>query len=716
MPKFKVSTIFPLVPTEEVSMNLIRYRIFWIGILFLASSCNFSLNSHQGAEKAFVSITVRNSQEAVTMQQNKTADTERTAYPVNNQITSVYLKGNGPQGLFIEKSSTINTFSLELAPGTWTFYAEGRGSNSTPLAAGSLALQLQPGESKNLYLTLIPLEGNGQLSISWTIIGDLAADAYIQFSLTGPQNYSNKIEVPCTQTQLSPLTLSSGNYTITAHIISQNQELCGLTDSVLIMANQETVITLAFSPPTAKVSSTISVPLFIGTGGEILPKSRSIASTVIPFFKVYSEKPFSNGTWYLEGTPIPPNPLVTADSIAVHNLPPTARSYRLDWIGNNGALSNISSTASIIKKDGPLVAPFTWAEKIYSDNLGSHTARIALENCKDIALSTDGSLLALVSKDKNSLGLFSYRGPGSLIPLSSFSSSKDPRFQGPVRLQFIPNTHTLLVLCETTGTLFSFHIDETTYQLSLFESLQSDLLIGAYALALLTPQWSLISNPTKDRVYVVNISNLQNSQILEWASPSISGLERFSKPTCMAINTSNNEVAIGTLGDDSIYIFSFSSETGLGTYTYKLPKELFSTLASLSDPVDMAFTNDGTHLFVLSYYGKALIQLDKDIQSGSYTPVSAIKSGTNNIQGFNYPQRFVIVPNSNFILITANGTGDGISIIQFGTLHTLQWLGYFSYVDEPFGLIKPTALFWDPISQSGVVGSNGEKSLIIISK
>lgn len=697
-------------------MKPIQYGIFWICILLISSSCTISFNSNEGSEKAFVSITVRSSQESSTNQQIKNIGTPKTAFPVNNQITGIYLKGNGPQGLLIEKTSTNNTFTFELAPGTWTFYAEGRASNSIPLAAGSLVLQVKAGDSKNLSLTLLPLEGNGQLSISWTITGDLEANAYVKMSLTGPQNYNTTMEVPCTQAQITPLTLGSGNYTLTAHIISQNQELCGLTDSVLIMANQETAISLVFSPPTAMVSSTISVPLFIGAGGEILPKNRYISLTVTPFFKVYSEKPINSGTWYLEGTPLLPTSLVTTDSIAVQQLSNTRGNYRLDWVGNNGAISNISGTANILKKEGPVVGSLRWSEKIYYDDLGYSNARIAMENCKDITMSSDGSFLALVSKDKNSLGLFSYKGPGTLLPLSSFSTSKDPRFQGPLRLQFIPNTHTLMVLCETTGTLFNFHIDETNFQLSLFQSLQSNLLIGSSALALLTPQWGLICNPSQDRVFLVNLNNLQTTQIFEWASPSFSGLENFSKPASIAINTCENEVAIGTLGDDSIYIFTFSSETGAGTFSYKLGKEVFSSLANLSDPVDMAYTNDGTQLFVLSYYGKALIELDRDPVTNIYTPVSSIKSGTNGIQGFNYPQRLVIIPNSNLILITSNGIGDGISVVQFETGQPLHWLGYFSQVDEPFCIIKPTALFWDPISQSGVIGSGGEKAFLIISE
>jgi hypothetical protein len=92
----------------------------------------------------------------------------------------------------------------------------------------------------------------------------------------------------------------------------------------------------------------------------------------------------------------------------------------------------------------------------------------------------------------------------------------------------------------------------------------------------------------------------------------------------------------------------------------------------------------------------------------------AIKSGSGGVMGFNYPQRLAIAAEKNLLFISGNGTGDGLSVVQYVPGSPLNWLGNFPVVDEPFGLAKPTALLWDTASQSCIVGSGLEKSLLIL--
>jgi len=681
--------------------------------LFTGCTASFSGTS-DNTEKALLTIAVSKPPEILSAPQSYEPGTPRTALPADNMITTIYIKGSGPQGMTIEKTSTLSTVSLELSPGIWSFQAEGRSANGLTLAVGSLTVQVKSGERLQANLALLPLSGAGRLNISWAIQGDLGPDAIVHYNLKGPQDYNNSFTASATASRIDPIELSAGSYILTATISANGIDLCGLAESILILANQETTLHLSFAPPLATVQSTISVPIILGPPVELLPRTRYVSVNTLPLFALYPATIIQKSSWYLEGIVIPTGPFVHTDHIQVQNLPPNSGRYRLDWIGNTGALSDGSATATIVQKDGPSVEPIGWAEKIYAEDLGSNKASLALENCKDMAINDGSATLALISKDKNSLGIFSYSGPGTLMPLGSFSSSQDAMFQGPIRLRFIPETNELLVLCETSGNLFKFQVDEQSHQPSLLQVFHSELLVGASNLVLLGSRWALITVPDNNRVYRLDITTMQTDTLEEWASPAQPGLESLSRPSSMAVNATHQELVIGTLGDDALYFFAYNEINGSGSLQYKLTKEAVSPITNLSDPIDLQFTPDGASLFALSYYGRALLELDRDPLTGTYTPVNALKSGSGGVMGFNYPQRLAIAAEKNLLFISANGTGDGISVVQYAPGSPLNWLGYFPVVDEPFGLAKPTALLWDAASQSCIAGSGLEKSLLIL--
>ena len=215
--------------------------------LFTGCTGSFSGTS-DNTEKALLTIAVSKPPELLSAPQSDEPGTPRTALPADNMITTMYIKGTGPQGMTIEKTSTLSTVSLELSPGTWSFQAEGRSANGLTLAAGALTVQVKSGERLQANLALLPLSGAGRLNISWTIQGDLGPEAIVQYNLRGPQDYNNSFTASATASRIDPIELSAGSYMLSAKISANGIDLCGLAESILILANQETTLYLSFAP------------------------------------------------------------------------------------------------------------------------------------------------------------------------------------------------------------------------------------------------------------------------------------------------------------------------------------------------------------------------------------------------------------------------------------------------------------------------------------
>jgi DNA-binding beta-propeller fold protein YncE len=188
-------------------------------------------------------------------------------------------------------------------------------------------------------------------------------------------------------------------------------------------------------------------------------------------------------------------------------------------------------------------------------------------------------------------------------------------------------------------------------------------------------------------------------------------LATFSRPGSLALDAASGTLAVGTLGDDALYFFQVAP-SGDPEFAYSVPKEAFAGLASLSDPVALAFGPGGTSLYVLSYYGKALIRLDRNAESGRYVPAWAAKSGSLGISGFDYPKRMAISPDGAFLAVSGSGSADGLTLFDIRSPGNPMYRGTVRVGDGEGGVRKPYAVAFDAAGTALAVGSSEEKKLV----
>jgi len=108
--------------------------------------------------------------------------------PPSIALSSIRVEGSGPSGLAVNAESAIQpgetrSFDFELKPGTWIFRSMGYNSEKLEVAVGLLTLSLSPGQRARGDLLLLPSQGSGSLSLSWSLVASLAPPLTVQGSL-----------------------------------------------------------------------------------------------------------------------------------------------------------------------------------------------------------------------------------------------------------------------------------------------------------------------------------------------------------------------------------------------------------------------------------------------------------------------------------------------------------------------------------------------------
>lgn len=637
----------------------------------------------------------------------------RSILPTNSAITHyLFIARNSSQNNPVTQSSTSGTFKVELPCGNWDIEVQGLSVDEKVLAIGTSTISLNPGEERQLSITLYPIEGEGELSLSWTVEGNIGTEAEIIFELEGSRGYEFETRVSALQNTFSPLKIPAGSYILRAHLIHQEKELCGFTESLLILANLQTSVQLVFSPPVARLGLVLRTPIFLGKEVHISPLRRVAAPSIPLLFKLDSDNIPAGSRWFLEGHEITANNELT--KLRINNILIRSSPYRLDWVGNLGALADSSASASILIRAAVILGPLSWAEKIYSSDLGNQTARLSFDNCRDIAVSDDSHFVAIIGKNKQTLGIFEYEGPGSLSPAAAFLPDYISLLQEPVRVLFIPNEHRILLLCRSSGSILELSFNSENLNWSISQSISYPSLVGANNFSLYKGRWLYITNPEANKVLLMDIKK-PNQEVIDILFPKEPDMQNFSRPSSIAISENTNTLTIGTLGDDSLYFYNINNENGDLLFKQKITKTSSGNLASLSDPVDMIFTKEGNSLLVASYYGKALLRFDLNPLTNLFEITRIAKNGQNGISGFNSPQRLAISPDNRYVVLTATGTNDGITLFSIES-GNLSWQGMYTCDEEFSNITKPTPIVWEKKYNSCLIGSGseGEKSLLLL--
>lgn len=638
----------------------------------------------------------------------------RSFAPVEIAIASILVEATGPGGAKVQVSSTdFAPVQLDLIPGSWLVTGKGMNANGIEVASGFLELSLGPSESMTKDLLLAPVVGDGSIALSWTIAGSVEGSLSVAGSLSSSAGSTLPISASTVTAGGGPLrfeALHSGSWKLELRLLRDGAALCGLADALLVAAGMETKATVAFKPPEASLSLAFALPDYTALGFQVEPSLRHVSrGTEIAF-----RAPLSGElSWYEEGT------LLSGSRAELRYVPGGASGVRRIDCVQGGALPR-SGTAQARLSEAQSLGPLNWGE-IVDKAAGSARAQAALRglgDCRDLAWSPDGAFLAAVGKSANCLSVLEVSAPGAVFASCSLGGAAEPRLVSPSVVRFLPGG-SLLALSEAEGAVYGVSAPSAagaTALLSLTACLKDPCLAGAKDLAP-TPEASAAYAAASgaDAIALIGLDAVGRPVSTRTAAvKGAPGLEAFSRPNCLALSPTGRLLAVGTAGDDAIYFFDRDPGTDALAFRSRLDQSSFPAVAPLSDPCSLAFSPDGASLFVLSYYGKALVRLDFDAVSGAYAICASARSGQGGVSGFAYPKRLSLSPDGKLLAVVGGGSEDGLSLFDIAGSTKLSYLGSLMPSAGKAVPSKPSALGFSPDSRYVAVAADGVLSFFTI--
>ena len=625
-------------------------------------------------EDAFVSLSFGSGSQA------------RAFAPASAAVASYSITATGSDGTKVTTSSSKPSQTLRLAPGTWSIGVEGRAADGRILVSGSIALSLGPGEKQSATIVLLPDSGTGSLSLSWSTLGDPGGTV----SLSGQLSAEGKTAVALSGSGISGTVtlpaLPSGSWNLSLALSNEAGKVAGLADSILIVAGCETTVSVVFEPPTGSIALALVGPSFVAESLGSLPPLRRVAVGAEGRFALPSLA--GAGLWFRNGEAIQ----ATGAEVAV--IPAVEGEERIDWVSTEPYTAR-SATAKLVASAAVPFGPLMWNETMLRADFGGADVAKGLDGCRDLAFSADAASLFLAGKDSSALGDFSLRSGFSPLPRASLVASAIPDLGALAFVALVPGGPSILALGQTKGSL-----------LPLTRLADGNLSPGQ---PLIHPDFvtatALKAGSDGRRAWVASELGNSITRVDIAAGPLLSaatavrggdpGFELMSRPTSLAISPDGSTLVVGSSGDDSLWFCSVDPTSGALSLRTCLTKAALSTFASLSDPIDLVFSPGGQSLFVLSYYGKSIIRIDRDA-AGVWTPSAVAKSGVAPIVGFDYPKRMALSPDGSLLVVSGGGTSDGLAAFAVGVPAQLDWIASLLPDGTEGHPAKPGALAFSP--------------------
>ena len=639
------------------------------------------------------------------------APSARGFAPAGAAVARVRVEAKGPGGLTSAADSAADApVRLELAPGAWVLTGKAFSASEVEVASGTLELKLAAGEERSATLRLYPNDGTGSVLLSWSIKGEPGGTLAVQGLLSGPKGAKTPISAEAGQSSLRFESLAAGSWTLELRLEKDGGPLCGLADSVLVAAGMETSVTVTFEPPVATLGLQLGLPSFVERKLDLRPPMRRTARGQQAVFRAGPGGLFS---WYQDGrrlAPVGPELSLAAASAGLS---------RIDCVEGGETTFAASNKAGLLAAEPPAFGPLSWVETIAREDadVGSASAARALSGLRDVTWAPDGSALVVAGRDSNAISVFDRGAGASAFVRCSLGGSAEPRLLSPVRAVFMDRQH-VAAISATEGAIYGVSLSGEAAAFS--GGLRDPLLAGAADLALAPGGGGVyVAAAGADAVAFVALDAAGRPTAARAAAKKAdAGLESLSGPSCLAISATGGALALGSTGDDAIYVFARSIVDGSLSFFQRLDKTAFSALGSLSDPVSLAFSPDAESLYVLSYYGKAVFRLDRDPESGTYAPSAAAKSGSGGVAGFAYPKRLSIAPGGRLLAIVGGGQDDGLAVFDVAGRGGMTHLGTLLPDPAEGGQkitgdalpLRPAALAFSP--DGGTLAIGGEDRLV----
>ena len=160
------------------------------------------------------------------------------------------ISGIGPGGAEFSEDGSEAGIETKLAPGEWAITVQAFSADGKEVAAGTAQCMLQPGRTTAITITLYPIEGTGDISLTIAKNFELPAGARITGSLAHkglpghPAPSSPTIfpvDIPAEQTSLSFMGVPAGHYALVLTLVASDGVTSGgCAQTIMVVAGFQT--------------------------------------------------------------------------------------------------------------------------------------------------------------------------------------------------------------------------------------------------------------------------------------------------------------------------------------------------------------------------------------------------------------------------------------------------------------------------------------------
>jgi len=239
--------------------------------VFLACACTGFQNNRQATLEFVLNVETNVSRTKETF--GKKLSSMKSITPSEPWHPSRYaISGTGPGGAEFSIESSESKAETKLVPGEWNIVVHAFSSGAKEVASGTSHCVLQPGRKTAANITLSPIEGTGDLSLSIVknmevptggrIFGTLAykgLPGHKEVPIQDPL----PIDVPAEQTSIAFQGIPAGQYTIVLKLSdSEGMVAGGLAETILVMAGFQTAgsCTITMGSPLIGFSDFLFLP------------------------------------------------------------------------------------------------------------------------------------------------------------------------------------------------------------------------------------------------------------------------------------------------------------------------------------------------------------------------------------------------------------------------------------------------------------------------
>ena len=397
----------------------------------------------------------------------------RTLLPdYDMDVASFLVLGDGPGEASFSTPTSGGTLTIdELTFGTWSITVNALNAGGATIGSGQATVAVHTGATTAVDITVVPLSGNGTLSVTVSWPDSQVEHASILASLTPPSgpDLAMSFSASGNHADWSSTTVPAGYQTLTLQLLDTGIPVMGAVEVVRIVAGQTTRGTYVFTgvnAPGGTVQVHITpqmaepIPVTISGVPAALPAGSALTATAS----------VTDGTtgvvyvWYLNGASVATGQGCTLGSTL------RAGWYRLDVtaFGPGGTRGGSATTSFRVTAAGGSGGPYVYVTNEQSANLSAYAvgadgllAPVSTAGIPDtvfpfgITASPDGSVVYMVNSgaDNSLISLYAVGAGGVLSPSSPATVPVNP---GPDNVALTPNGAFLYVTSEVSQSVSEF--------------------------------------------------------------------------------------------------------------------------------------------------------------------------------------------------------------------------------------------------------------------